>query len=169
MKAIFLFIVYFLFIGALVSCKTRKPTAPVVIENTKETIITVRDTIFKIDADSSYYQAYIECINGKPVLKETQKTKNNSKPGIVLDKPKVKITGDLLTVECDKKAQEIFIQWREKYIKEHEQKPIYVEKPVYVDKPLTWFQKTEIWLGRIFLFFIAIVILAFILRWKKVI
>ncbi|SIT25607.1 hypothetical protein SAMN05421786_11538 [Chryseobacterium ureilyticum] len=169
MKTIFSFIVYFLFIGALVSCKARKPSPPAVIENTKETIITVRDTIFKVDADSSYYQAYIECVNGTPVLNETTNTKNNSKPGIVLDKPKVKITGELLTVQCDKKAQALFKQWREVYIKEHEQKPIYVEIPVHVETPLNWFQNVQIWLGRIFLFLIAIVSLVFILRWKKVI
>lgn len=168
-KSFFFILIVFLIIGAVVSCTNRKPLAPVVLENTREITRTIRDTVYKIDADSSYYEAYIDCINGKPVIRETPDTKNNSRPGIVLSKPKVKITGGKLQVECDKKAQELYKQWREIYIKEHEQKPIYLDKSVYVDKPLTWIQKVQIWLGRIFLFISSIVALAFILRWKKVI
>lgn len=153
----------------VVSCSVTKPLPPVVIENTREITKTIRDTIFKIEADSSYYEAYIDCINGKPVIEETIKTQNKSKPGVILEKPKVNINNGLLQVDCNKKAQELFAQWQEVYIKEHEQKPIYLDKPVYVDKPLSWFQTLQIWLGRIFLFISAIVGLALILRWKKVI
>ncbi|RQO37944.1 hypothetical protein DBR39_13740 [Chryseobacterium sp. KBW03] len=156
-------------IGMVVSCSVRKPIPPVVIENTKEITKTIRDTIYKVEADNSYYEAYIDCINGKPVIRETTKTQNKSKPGVILEIPKVNINNGLLQVDCNKKAQELLKQWQEVYIKEHEQKTIYLDNPVYVDNPLAWYQTVQIWLGRIFLFITAIVGLAFILRWKKVI
>lgn len=171
MKRIFFFISLFfvLIIGTVVSCATRKPIEPVVITNTKEITHTVRDTVYQIEADQSLYQAYIECVNGKPVLKNTPETKSNSKAGKSLDQPKATINGNLLNIECNKKAEELFKQWKETYIKEQEQKPIYVPQPVYKDKPLTLWQKSQIWLGRIFLGFISLGALAFILRWKKII
>lgn len=158
-----------LIIGAVASCSTSKPLDPVIVTNTKEITKIVRDTVFKIEADSSYYEAYIKCVNGKPVLSETPKTKLNSKPGKNLQKPKAAIVGNKLTVDCYKNEEELHKKWEEQYIKEHEQTPIYVPKNVYVDKPLTWWQKTQLWLGRIFLGIISLGVLSFILRWKKII
>lgn len=170
MKPLFFFIsIFVLIIGAVVSCTTKKPLDPVVITNTKEITHIVRDTIFQIDADSSYYEAYIECVNGKPILRETPETKANSKAGKYLDQPKATLIGNKINIECNKKAQELLKQWTETYIKEHEQKPIYVPQPIYQDKPLTWWQKVQIWLGRIFLGFLTLGALAFILRWKRII
>jgi len=170
MKRIFFFILsVVLIIGAVISCEIKKSPAPVIIENTKEITHTVKDTVYQIEADSSYYEAYIDCVNGKPVLRETPETINNSKPGKTLSTPKTIIAGNKLTVQCKKQAQELFKQWRETYIKEHEQKPIYVDNPIYKDKPLSWLQSAQIWLGRIFLLGLAIVALAFVLRWKKII
>lgn len=170
MKQIFFSLLcIFLIIGALVSCASRKPVAPVIIEKTKEITKTVRDTVYKIDADSSYYEAYIDCINGKPVIRETTQTQLNSKPGRALQKPKAQLSGNKLNVDCYKDLEELHKQWEETYIKEHEQQPIYVDVPVEVEKPLTWFQKFQIWLGRIFLSIISLGVLLLVLRWKRIV
>jgi len=170
MKRILFFILSVVFIiGVVVSCATKKLLAPVTIEKTREVTKILKDTIYKVEADSSYYEAYIECINGKPVLRETPETLKNSRSGKSLSTPKATLTGNKLNVECKKQVEELFKQWQETYIKEHEQTPIYVDKPVEVEKPLTLFQKIQIWLGRFFLLILAIVALAFILRWKKII
>jgi len=169
MKKLFFCFILILAIGMVVSCSVRKPLPPMVIENTKEIIQTIRDTIYKVEADSSYYEAYIDCINGKPVIRETPQTKLNTKPGRTLQKPKATISGNKLNVDCYKNIEELHKQWEETYIKEHEQTPIYVDVPVEVEKPLTWFQKLQIWLGRIFLGIISLGVLLLILRWKRIV
>ena len=169
MKHFIFIIALWLVIGSVVCCAGRKPHDPVIITNTKEITKVVKDTVFRIEADSSFYEAYIKCVNGKPVLQESPETISNSFPGRTLKKPKARIEGNKLKVDCYKNQEELHKQWEEIYIKEHEQKPIYVPQNVYIDKPLNWWQKTETWLGRIFLLIIVIGVSAFILRWKRII
>lgn len=168
-----LFFISLIFVSlVLVSCVGRKPSEPVVLQNTKEIIKTVRDTVYKIDADSSYYYAYVDCKNGKPIIRENANNGTpypQSKPGKGLNIPKVTLDGNKLNVECYKKAEELFKTWRDTYIKDHEQTPIYIDKPVPVDKPISWFVKAQIWLGRFFLGIIALFSLIGVLRWKKII
>lgn len=54
----------------LVSCKSRKPVEPDKIKETHYIKEVVRDTVITVKADSTYYEAWIECVNGKPVLRE---------------------------------------------------------------------------------------------------
>lgn len=167
MKHNFFFFIVFISL-VLLSCASKRDTEPVVITNTKETVKTIRDTTYVIESDSTFYNAYIECVNGKPILKEP-KTKGSTKKDSGLQDPKVKLVGNQLTVECEKKAQQLYKQWRETYLKEHEQTPIYIDKPVEVEKPLTFWQKTQIWFGRIFIGILALFILIGVLRWKQII
>ncbi len=140
-----------------------------IIENTKEITHTVKDTIYKIEADSSYYYAFVDCISGKPVLREPVESKSKPSAGKTLKIPDVKLDGNLLSIECYQTAQEFYKQWRETYIKEHEQTPIYIDKPVEVETPLTSWQKTQIWFGRIFIGILSIFIIIGVLRWKSLI
>ncbi|SHF31535.1 hypothetical protein [Chryseobacterium vrystaatense] len=170
MKQFVFFITLFFVLLVLVSCANRKPQEPVVIEKTREVHTVVKDTIFRIEADSTYYHAFIECINGQPVLKEAKVKENrNDKSESGLMKPKVSLTQGSLSIECYKQAQESFKTWRETYIKEHEQTPIYIEKPIYKEKALSWFQTTQIWLGRIFLGVLALFALVLLIRWNRII
>ncbi|GAA4156632.1 hypothetical protein GCM10022217_15830 [Chryseobacterium ginsenosidimutans] len=157
---------------ALVSCISRKPSEPMVIENTKTITEVVKDTIYKIEADSSFYNAYVECVNGKPVLVSNEdrgyfQTNNKqeklpkNKPGKYLGIPKVNLQNGLLTVNCETRAQELFKQWREKYITEKTKE---ISPPVYIEKPFKWYQKTLMWIGAISLVLIAIGI---VLKIKK--
>ena len=170
MKNFLFFILTLFFVSlAVVSCASKKPQEPVIIEKTKEVFTTIKDTVFTVKADSSYYYALVDCVNGQPIIRETPETKSKSKAGTILTQPKIKLNGNTLQVECYKNTQELFHQWRETYIKEHEQTPIYVDKPVYKEKPLSWFQTTQIWLGRILLGFLVLVALTFIINWKNLI
>lgn len=167
MKRNFFFFIVFISL-VLLSCASKRATEPVVITNTKETVKTIKDTTYVVKADSTFYNAYIECVNGKPVLKEPV-TKGSAKKESGLQTPKVNLVGNQLTVECEKKAQELYKQWRETYIKEHEQTPVYIKTPVEVVKPLSWWQKTQIWFGRIFIGILTFFILIGVLRWKQII
>lgn len=156
MKNISVITCFLLIALALVSCFSRKPSQPVVIENTKTITEVVKDTIYKIEADSSFYNAYVDCVNGKPVLITNEMHGSGKaklikpKAGKYLDVPKVNLQNGLLTVDCNAKAQEIFKQWREKYIAEH------TKETVYVEKPLKWFQKLLMSIGVLWLGLIAI-------------
>jgi hypothetical protein len=170
MKRNFFFIVLiFISLGMVVSYLHKKPQDPVIITKTKETFKTVRDTIYKVEADSSFYSAYIECVNGKPILKETPETKEASKPGKALKVPKTTLVGNKLNCDCELQEQELHKQWEETYTKEHEQTPIYINVPVEVKKPLTFWQKTQIWFGRIFMGILSLFLIIGVLRWKRLI
>ena len=139
---------FFVLTILLVSCGSTK--SPVVQNNTttEKTIIeTVHDTVFKIEADSSIYQALLDCQNGKVVVKDVIQ----AEPGRNLKSPKVRIDNNKLKVDCETRAQELFAQWKST----HETEKIFVTKTVTVEvNKLTWWQQTKIRLFWIFLIII---------------
>lgn len=131
----------------LVSCGSRK--SAVVQNNTVKTITeTVHDTIFKIEKDSSYYQALLDCQDGKVIVKNV----SQSEPGRTLKSPKVRLENNILQVDCEAKAQELFAKWKST----HETEVIRITKEVPVTtNVLTWWQQTKI---KLFWFFGAILL-----------
>jgi len=160
----FLFL-FVLLATTLSSCKSTSVVPPATTETTK--IITikevVRDTVFETKKDSSYYKAYLECVNGKVVLKSD--TKPIVKPGKFLQPPKVNLKDNILTINCKAEAQKLFAQWKDTYTKEHQSDIKRI--PYAVEKPLSWWQKTEIILGRIFLGLILIFTALGVLKYFK--
>ena len=151
------------------SCKSKLP------EETKTTYVKaiekVKDTVFVIEKDSSMYQAYIDCVNGKPVLKQSFEDYQNQHPktatapkqkeGKDLKIPKVKLSKNgLLTVNCEKEAQRLFATWKEKYTAEITE----TQKPIYIDKELTTWQNIQLYTGKITLGLLGLTILAFLIR-----
>lgn len=149
----------------LSSCKSASVVPPATTETIKSitTKEVVRDTTFNIPKDSSYYKAYLECINGKVVLK--QDAKPIVKPGKFLQPPKVNLKDNILTIDCKAEAQKLFAQWKDTYTKEHQSDIKRI--PYAVEKPLSWFQQTEIILGRIFLGLILIFTIVGVLKYFK--
>ncbi|MDO4763839.1 MAG: hypothetical protein Q4A00_05605 [Flavobacteriaceae bacterium] len=160
MKKILTFISICLALVFVVSCSSRKPTKqdfqePIVLTQTKEVKEIVRDTIYRMEADSSFYKAYIDCRDGKPKLihPKTQSGKKLPPPKVDIDKE-----GNL-TIKAESKAQELFKQWKEQHITEKIPVPIYVPKPVYIEKPFAWYHKILLWAGGISLSILAIGVL----------
>ena len=165
MKKIAKYISCVVLVVLLAGCKSAASSLPPPSTETikeKTVTVTIHDTILKTEKDSSFYKAYIECINGKPVLKNPK-----SKPGKHQQAPKVDLKGNQLNVDCVIEAQELFHQWKETYIKENQATTIKIPYPVV--QPLTWWQTTQIWLGRILIFLLLALIIAVILRFKKII
>jgi hypothetical protein len=162
LSLLFLFV---LLATTLSSCKSAGVVPPATTDTT--TAITtkevIHDTIFQTEKDSSYYKAYLECVNGKVVLKEA--TEPIVKPGKYLEPPKVNLKDNILTVDCKAEAQKIFAQWKDTYTKEHQQ--IIKRIPYPVETPLSWWQKTEIILGRIFLGILVLLVVVVGLRFAK--
>jgi len=160
----FLFL-FVLLATTLSSCKSASVVPPATTE-TNDTITikeVIRDTVFETKKDSSYYKAYLECVNGKVVVK--QDTKPIIKSGKFLQPPKVSLKDNILTIDCKAEAQKLFAQWKDTYTKEH--KSTIQRIPYPVEQPLSWFQKTEIILGRIFLGLILIFTIVGVLKYFK--
>lgn len=145
-----------LLVGMLVaSCGSKQPisTTPTVTERvTTEVEEIKRDTVLIVPEDKSYYEAYLACVNGKVVVKDANIKRSTNK---ALQPPSVNITKDnKLTVDCTVLAQELFFEWRDKFIREH--KATEVKIPVLVPMELTGWQRTQIWLGRVFMVLIGV-------------
>lgn len=139
-----------LLVTTLVSCKSSSVVPPTTTTDSTRTTtktVIIRDTVFEIQKDSSYYRAYLECVNGKIVLKE--KTVPLTTKGDYLKSPKVNLKDNILTVDCEAEAQKLFVQWKDVYIKEHQQ--LIKKIPYAVPANLSWWQQTQIILGRIFI------------------
>lgn len=164
LSLLFLFV---LLATTLSSCKSASVVPPATTETTNTITIkeVIRDTVFQTEKDSSYYKAYLECVNGKVVLKSD--TQPIVKPGKFLQPPKVSLKDNILTIDCKAEAQKLFAQWKDTYTKEHQS--TIKQIPYAVEKPLSWWQKTEIILGRIFLGILALFAIVVTLRLTKVI
>lgn len=111
------------------------------------------DTTIQVVADTSYYQAYITCKNNKPILLKDTVYKNRKTS--FLQTPKVVLANNKLTVNCERKAQVIFLEWKEKYIKENKT----ITQPVYIPYPLKWWQTALMYLGGILIIGIVITLI----------
>lgn len=170
MKRLLTFVTFILLLFSLVlvACTSKQPLEPVTIEKVKTVTETIRDTVITTKADSTYYNAFIDCVNGKPVLREPEKSRedpiykssqptktNQAVPGKSLQPPKVSLIGNQLEVSCHQKAVDLFLQWKEKYIQENTT----TTKPQYIEKPLKWWQKGLMWSGGVFLVLIAVLLI----------
>ncbi|HFG0564487.1 hypothetical protein [Flavobacterium psychrophilum] len=164
---LFLFVVL---VGTLVGCKTANVLPPTIIEknNTITKKEVVHDTIFETQKDSSYYKAWLDCQDGKVVFKtniDSQKPKVETKKGNYLQPPKVNLKDNILTVDCEAEAQKMYAKWKDTYILESRQSN--TSKPVLVERQLTWWQKFQIWCGRIFLVITLFSVVKFLIKFYK--
>ncbi|MDV2458048.1 hypothetical protein CMU99_06855 [Elizabethkingia anophelis] len=133
---------------------------------TKTVTIFQRDTVLVSKPDSVYYEAWIECVNNKPVLRDPiTKQTENAKTNISLENGK-------LSVQVITEAQKLFLKWKEKYIKEHTNRtietpvPYPVIKQVEVPAELTRYQIFYLTLGKI-VFWGLLVFIIIKIPWKS--
>lgn len=160
----FLFLLVVL-VGTFSACKSTNVPLPTNSQtNTKvDTKILLRDTIFKTEKDSSFYKAWLECQDGKVVI--SPKSKVETLKGRNLKPPKVKIKENYLTVDCEAEAQKLFAQWKDVYRLEN--KNTALTNTVLVEKKLTWWQKFQIWCGRVFMLLVLYWIIKLLLKIYK--
>lgn len=159
---------FLLLIAALLwSCKPRElPKEKEIVTVTKTITEVKRDTIVKVEADSSYYEALIQCQNGKPVLLTDNGSykitsgKNLQPPTVVLND-----SGEL-KISCEYLENELKIALKEKRILEEKlsEKTI-VPPPIEIEKALSWWQRTWIGLGK-FLSFALLIFITIKIPWK---
>lgn len=144
----------------LFSCSSTKPA----VNESSTKIVTVtetlHDTVFKIEKDSSSYKALLACQNGKVVVTNVAQ----AEPGRSLKSPKVRIENNKLFVDCELKEQELYAFWKSKQVKEVEIKTIRITK--YINQ-LTFWQKLQIWLGRIFLVVLGCYVIRLVFKFYR--
>lgn len=151
MKNFHTFISLLFVLLALVSCVSKRPAEPVIIETTKTITEVLKDTVFTVKADSSYYKAYVDCRDGKPVI-----TNSEMKSGFNLKAPKVNLKNGLLQINCKIDSSAVAFKYLQKYITVEKPKIVVVPKVEYIEKPFRWYHKTLMWIGGIFLFLSAV-------------
>ena len=160
LSLLFLFVVL---VGTLVGCKTANVLPPIKTEitNTITTKEVVHDTIFETKKDSSYYKAWLDCQDGKVIIKNEPKTTK----GKYLKPPKVTIKDNYLQVDCETEAQKLFAQWKDVY--RENLKSVLTTNTVSVERQLTWWQKFQIWCGRLFLGITLFYVIKFLIKFYK--
>ncbi|MCD0470479.1 hypothetical protein [Flavobacterium sp. JAS] len=150
----------FFLVLVLVSCSSPKP---VLSENKMHTVTLkeiVHDTVFRTEKDSSVYKALLECQNGKVVFRNV----TQAEPGRSLKSPKVRLDNNKLLVDCELKKQELYAYWRSKQVKDIQVKTINTTKFINY---LSFWQKVQIWLGRIIVLILLYYVVRFALKFKK--
>ncbi|MCV2487660.1 hypothetical protein OD917_22180 [Flavobacterium sp. SH_e] len=155
------YLVFSLFIILImISCRSPKPVQN---EDKIQTITiteTLHDTIFKIAKDSSSYNALLECLNGKVILKNVIQ----AEPGRTLKSPRVRLDNNKLQVDCNLKEQELYAHWKSKQVKDVQEKTITITQ---FTNYLTFWQKVQIWLGRVLLLILIFLLGRFIYKTVK--
>ena len=162
---LFLFVVL---VGTLVGCKTVNALPPTIIEkiNTITKKEVVHDTIFETQKDSSYYKAWLECRDGKVVISPLAPKRGiKTQKGKHLKPPKVTIKDNYLEVDCEAEAQKLYAKWKNTYILESKQSN--TSKSVLVERQLNWWQKIQIWCGRLFLGITLFCVVKFLIKFYK--
>lgn len=148
-----------LFTVLIIGCKSRQaviqPTKEIV--NTVEKIVTKteRDTTFIVDSDSSFYKAWIECRDGKPVLRDPKSQAGKGK----LKAPNVKLDDrGQLDIECATENLELKARISDLITELNTSSSTVEYVPFEVVKPLTKSQELFINLGKVF----GVILLGFI-------
>lgn len=104
-----------------------------------------RDTIFQIPEESNSLIAKLITVNGQVQLDQVVKSADSTSSV----QPEVKIVDNYIHVDCHKKAQELFAEWKE----QHKTKTITREITDYVEveREFTAFERVSMWLGYIFM------------------
>jgi hypothetical protein len=143
----------------LISCSTSKTRPPVFTEESNIEVISNsldRDTTFQIPEETSSFIGKLSVdSSGKFQLEEISSSGTEN-----VSEPQVKIIENYIEVDCEKKAQELFLEWKENH--KHTIETRTVTFPVPVERDFTFWESIFLWLGRIFalLLFASLVILA---------
>lgn len=147
----------------LMSCGSRKTAInmqPTITEQVTQTVEEVkRDTVLMIPADKSQYVAELAVQGNKIVVKDANIKRSKNR---VLQPPRVQLQNNKLIVDCESEAQRLFFEWKDKFIKE--QKVVETRIPVAVPLSLSWWQQTQIWLGRGFMLLVFLSTIGFIIK-----
>lgn len=160
-------LVFILSLIFLISCGNQKRlmNERSSVSKTSETLITetIRDTTLAIQAETSSLVLEIRVDSLGTVHIEEDSSYSSEH----MNKPAAKIIDNKLHIDCESRARELFLQWKEKHsvTKDIEVRETVIEVPV--ERELTFMQELMIWLGRIFSLVLMALIVVIIIKIKK--
>lgn len=110
-----------------------------------------RDSVVTIPADSAWLRAWLECDSTGNVMLQELEAANGRSTGITVVSLTPAGRGSLIEVGCNADSLELLLKVRERTIERLERNVNYIE----VEKPLTWWETTQVRLGRLFLVIVA--------------
>lgn len=110
-----------------------------------------RDSVVTIPADSAWLRAWLECDSTGNVMLQELEAANGRNTGITVVSLTPAGRGSLIEVGCNADSLELLLKVRERTIERLERNVNYIE----VEKPLTWWEATQVRLGRLFLVIVA--------------
>jgi hypothetical protein len=129
-------------------CASKRPLPPTVIEKVRTVTETIRDTVFVVEPEKSTATFEVNCPDQQqPTIKPT-----GSKPAKNLKPPTADLSGNVLTVDCQTLAQDMFFRWKEQFVLETQNNKEFVNVPF---EP-SWFQKLYMAVGKVTLLVIII-------------
>lgn len=158
-----LLLLFFVLLITLGSCKSPSVILPTTTQTTSDKLVkeVFRDTVFEIKKDNSFYNAWLECQNGKVTIKDAPKVIK----GQYLQPPKVIVKDNYITVDCQAEAQKLFAKWKDSYTIENKQTTI--NTVIEAERKLNLWQTFQIWCGRIFLILTIYTATRFLLKIYK--
>lgn len=110
-----------------------------------------RDSVVTVPADSAWLKAWLECDSAGNVMLQELEAANGRNTGITVVSLTPAGRGSLIEVGCNTDSLELLLKVREQTIERLERNVNYIE----VEKPLTWWEATQVRLGRLFLVIVA--------------
>lgn len=110
-----------------------------------------RDSVVTIPADSAWLRAWLECDSTGNVMLQELEAANGRNTGITVVSLTPAGRGSLIEVGCNADSLELLLKVKERTIERLERNVNYIE----VEKPLTWWEATQVRLGRLFLMIVA--------------
>ncbi|WP_107039963.1 hypothetical protein [Brumimicrobium mesophilum] len=149
----------------LTSCgNSRNSGSTIISDKTTETTVDVldRDTIFRIPQEKASLLAKLSTNSKGEISIEHQTVSNDSES---LSDPVIKIVDNYIHVDCEKKAQELFAQWKET----HKQTKVVQTITEYypVEREMTTYETISIWMGRVFMLILLVSIILILAKVKN--
>jgi hypothetical protein len=106
-----------------------------------DTIVTVKDSLIPLPADSGLIRALLECLEGKVVIRQIEEIKPGKK--VV---PFIDLRNNVLTAGARIDSSSVYLAWKETHVRESKVQVKTIEKPV---SKVTGLQNFLIWSGAI--------------------
>ena len=116
-----------------------------------------RDTTIYEQPDKAWLKGWLECDSaGQVLLRELEIERGRNIT------PHIKIVNDTIYVECKTDSLELLLKLRDQTIMELQQSKTI--ETVEVEKQLTWWQETQIKMGRLFLIVIVVLLIITVIK-----
>lgn len=131
------------------SCRNSQPLTTRQTSDSVRIVERWRDSIIHVAPDTAWLSAWIECDStGEVLLRELEMARGKNLT------PTISIVNDTIYMECHTDSLELLLRARDRTITELQHSR--TVETVEIEKQLTWWQVTQMKMGRLFMLVIAV-------------